>query len=246
MSILTGSDPGVESPADDRRPVRAVLASIGLTALAFVLSIVGGLVLVVPVLLFGLDFESLPVLVALTAVGQVGFLLVGYVYARLASVRVRLSVPTRRDFGYVLGGTVGALALAVGLSLLLAALGLTPGSVIEDAVTAQPRLLLALAALSLVLVAPAEEFLFRGVIQTRLRRAFGPVGAVAGASLLFGSLHLTNYVGTFGPVVAGALLITSVGAVFGVLYERTGNLVVPILTHGIYNVVLFTIGFLTL
>jgi hypothetical protein len=246
MRILTESDPGVESPAEDRRPGRAVLASLGLTVLAFVLSIAGGLVLVVPILLFGLEFDSLPVLVALTAVGQVGFLLVGYVYARLASVRVRVSVPTRRDLGYVLAGTVGALALAVGLSTLLSVLGLAPGSVLEDAVTAQPTLLLALAALSLVLVAPAEEFLFRGVIQTRLRRAFGPVGAIAGASLLFGSLHLANYTGPVAPVVAGALLITSVGAVFGVLYERTGNLAVPVLTHGIYNLVLFVVGFLAL
>jgi hypothetical protein len=246
MSILTESEPGVESPAEYRRPARAVLASLGLTVLAFVLSIAGGLVLVVPILLFGLELDSLPVLVALTAVGQVGFLLVGYAYARLASVRVRVAVPTRRDLGYALGGTVGALALAVGLSALLSVLGLTPGSVLEDAVAAQPTLLLALAALSVLLVAPAEEFLFRGVIQTRLRRAFGPIGAVAGASLLFGSLHLANYTGPVAPIVAGALLITSVGVVFGVVYERTGNLVVPVLTHGVYNLVLFVIAFLTL
>jgi len=44
--------------------------------------------------------------------------------------------------------------------------------------------------------------------------------------------------------VAGALLIAIVGAVFGVLYERTSNLVVPILAHGAYNVVLFVLAFL--
>ena len=37
--------------------------------------------------------------------------------------------------------------------------------------------------------------LFRGVIQGRLGRSFGPVAAVVGSSLLFGSIHLGNYTG---------------------------------------------------
>jgi hypothetical protein len=246
MTVLTDSEPRVEDESRERRPGRAIAAGVGLTVLAFVLSLIGGVVLVVPVLLFDLEFTSLPVLIALTAAGQFGFLLVGYLYARYAAVRVRLAVPSLRELGYTVAGIVGALALAVGLSALLSVLGLVPGSVIEDIAVEDPRFLLALAALSVVLVAPAEEFLFRGVIQTRLRKAFGPVGAVAGASLLFGSLHLANYVGTIGPVIAGALLIACVGAVFGILYERTGNLVVPVVAHAVYNVVLFGIAFATI
>jgi len=100
--------------------------------------------------------------------------------------------------------------------------------------------------LSIVLVAPAEEFLFRGVIQGRLRRSLGPVGAVVGSSLLFGSLHLGNYTGETAAVVAGAVLIACVGTVFGTLYERTQNLVVPIVAHGVYNTILMVLSFLTL
>ncbi|MFC7137901.1 type II CAAX prenyl endopeptidase Rce1 family protein [Halobaculum litoreum] len=73
----------------------------------------------------------------------------------------------------------------------------------------------------------------------RLRRAFGPVGAVAGASLLFGSLHLANYTGALAAVVVGVLLIAVVGSVFGALYERTGNLATAVIAHGVYNAVLF-------
>lgn len=98
----------------------------------------------------------------------------------------------------------------------------------------------------MILVAPVEEFLFRGVIQGRLRGRFGPVAAIAGSSLLFGALHLSNYTGSILPIVSGALLITTVGAVFGALYERTGNLAVPVLVHAIYNVILLTISYVAL
>jgi membrane protease YdiL (CAAX protease family) len=50
-------------------------------------------------------------------------------------------------------------------------------------------------------------------------------------------MHLANYSGSLPCVVAGALLIAAVGAVLGAVYERTGNLVVPILAHASYNVV---------
>ena len=36
---------------------------------------------------------------------------------------------------------------------------------------------------------------FRGVIQGRLGRSFGPIAAVIESSLLFGSIHLRNYTG---------------------------------------------------
>lgn len=246
MSVLSDSMPDAGDAPETRRPVRAVAAAIGLTVLALLASLVGGIALVVPVVILGLDVESVPVFVALTAAGQVGFLVVAYAYARFADVTVPVSVPGARDLGYVVVGIVLALAVAVTLSLVLAALDLLPGSVIAEEGAANPTLLLGLALLSVVLVAPAEEFLFRGVIQGRLRQAFGPVGAIAGASLLFGSLHLANYTGAIPPIVAGALLISVVGAVFGVLYEVTENLAVPVLVHGVYNLLLFTIAFLSM
>ncbi|WP_255198442.1 CPBP family intramembrane glutamic endopeptidase [Halorarius litoreus] len=228
------------------RPVRAVAVAIGLTVLALAGSLLGGVALAVPLFLLEFDVQSVSVLVALTAAGQIGFLAVAYLYARYADIRVRIAMPTRRDLGYAAGGLLAALALAVGLSVVLSLLNLVPGSVIEDAATNDPTLLLGLALLSVLIVAPAEEFLFRGVVQGRLRRAFGPAAAIAGASLLFGSLHLANYTGTIAPIVAASLLIASVGAVFGVVYERTDNLVVPVVAHAVYNVILFSIAFLTI
>jgi membrane protease YdiL (CAAX protease family) len=102
---------------------------------------------------------------------------------------------------------------------------------------------LGLAALSIVLVAPAEELLFRGAIQGRLRRAFGPVPAVGGTSVLFGSVHLVNFTGSVVGALVGAGIVGVGGAVFGTVYERTGNLLVPIGVHGAYNTVLLVAAF---
>ncbi|WP_336133274.1 CPBP family intramembrane glutamic endopeptidase [Natronomonas amylolytica] len=67
----------------------------------------------------------------------------------------------------------------------------------------------------------------------------------AGSSLLFGSMHLANYSGRLLPIVAGALMISIIGTIFGILYERTGNLAVPILVHAVYNVVLLLVSYAT-
>jgi membrane protease YdiL (CAAX protease family) len=65
----------------------------------------------------------------------------------------------------------------------------------------------------------SEELLFRGALQ--------PSVGLAAASLLFGALHLVN--------PAYALWATGVGALFGVTYASTANLVVPMAMHATYN-----------
>lgn len=222
------------------------LEAFGLTALAFVVSLVAGVAFLVPTFVLGYDVEGTAVLLGATAVGQVAFLVVGLVYVRVRDVRVRVARPSRGDLVAFLGGTVGALAVATALSSLLAAFDLLPDSVVGDVAARDPAFLLGLAALSVVLVAPAEELLFRGAVQGRLRERVGPVPAVLGASLLFGSMHLANYTGALAPVVAGALLISAVGCVFGALYEYTDNLAVPVVTHATYNVVLLVLAYLTI
>ncbi|WP_277554733.1 CPBP family intramembrane glutamic endopeptidase [Halobaculum limi] len=218
---------------------RAVAVALGLTVAAFVTSLATGIVFAIPVFLAGLDVQSPLVFIGLLLAGQLGLFAVGAVYVWRTGLRVPVAVPDARQARDILLATVLALVTAVGLITVVSALGLAPGSVIEGAVTADPRLLVALAVASVLVVAPIEEFLFRGVIQGRLRGTFGPVAAVAGAALLFGSLHLTNYTGALAGVVVGALLIAVIGSVFGALYERTGNLAAPVLAHGVYNAVLF-------
>ena len=225
---------------------RTVLELVGLTLLTFVIALVAGVVFIGPLIALGYDIQSTPILVGATAAGQLGMFGVGYLYYRYRDLSVPVALPSLRELGYATAGVVAAIAAAVVLSVVLTTLELLPSSVIGEAAAMDPTFLLGLAALSIVVVAPVEEFLFRGVIQGRLRDRFGPVPAIAGASLLFGSLHLANYSGNPVAIVAGALMITVVGSIFGILYERTGNLAVPVLVHAIYNTILFGLSYAVL
>lgn len=225
---------------------RTVLELAGLTLLTFVIALVAGVVFIVPLVSLGYDIESTWILVGATGVSQLCMFGVGYLYYRYRDLSVPVDVPSLWEVGYVAGGVVAAIATAVVLSLLFTSLGLLPSSVIAETAATDPTYLLGLAALSIVVVAPVEEFVFRGVIQSRLRDRFGSLPAIVGASLLFGSLHLANYSGNPVAIVAGALMITAVGSIFGALYEWTDNLTVPILVHAVYNTILMGLSYLAL
>jgi uncharacterized protein len=237
----------VQSIANRREGrVRAAGVGFGLTLTALLLSTVFGFLVAVPIFVVGFDVESPVVLLSLLAGGQLGFFAAGYLYARRYGVAISLAKPKRHELQYAGLGIVAALLFATGAGLLLSLLGLEPNAVLEEIVSQNPLITIWLVILTIVVVAPVEEYLFRGVIQGRLRESFSAPVAIVLASLLFGSLHLGNFAGSLGAVVGWALLITGVGVVFGVLYERTNNLLVPIVAHAGYNVILFTFGYLTM
>ena len=90
--------------------------------------------------------------------------------------------------------------------------------------------LLEMAAISL-LAGIGEELFFRGLLQEGLARWIGgPSGlclALVAASLLFGLLHAINS--------AYVVLATVMGFVLGGLWIVSGNLLVPIAMHAVYD-----------
>lgn len=76
-----------------------------------------------------------------------------------------------------------------------------------------------------------EELMFRGLIQEGLARWIGePMGvwiALGIASVLFGLLHPMN--------VAYVILAAVMGFCLGGLWIATGNLLVPIVAHAVYD-----------
>lgn len=72
-----------------------------------------------------------------------------------------------------------------------------------------------------------EELLFRGVIQAGLSGPLGPVAALIVASLLFGLVHAMS--------LAYFLITFLAGLYMGLLYWWTGNLLVPIIVHFLYD-----------
>jgi len=97
-----------------------------------------------------------------------------------------------------------------------------------------------LIAVSAIALAPlAEELLFRGLLQSMLRRYLGkPWTAILIASACFAAVHIPSE-----PQSVFALFALSVG--LGYVYERSGRLVSPILTHAIFNAVMLWNAFAT-
>jgi membrane protease YdiL (CAAX protease family) len=199
-----------------------------------------------------------PTVVLPTSVVTVAFALglaeLGFGVAALVFVKatdrgvgyVGLAVPDRgRLLTYVV---VGAVALFTARSVaVLAALELggplLPARVTEVPIDPQ-ALMLAMIPLSLFVVAPCEEALFRGVVQQYLGEVMSTAGAILGAGVLFAALHLPSYLAysTFWAVVMVTIVFV-VGLGFGYSYERTGSIWVPIGLHGLYNALIMASGY---
>jgi membrane protease YdiL (CAAX protease family) len=72
-----------------------------------------------------------------------------------------------------------------------------------------------------------EEALFRGVVQAALTRSLGLWAGLGLASLLFGVIHAA----TPGYAILAAIL----GVYLGTVWALTGDLVVPVIVHGLYD-----------
>lgn len=83
----------------------------------------------------------------------------------------------------------------------------------------------------------SEEFLFRGALQTQLRRLARPGWALVIQALVFGAWHLGLGYTTTGhsgllPALATVIVHQAVvGLAYGVIFERTGNLLAPSIVH---------------
>ncbi len=136
---------------------------------------------------------------------------------------------TRRGVGReaVLGASLylPMLGLAVVLGWLLSALGLGARHPSPPALTPTTPTQVALACVLVIVVACAEETIFRGYLLLRLRQVTRSTpAAVAVSSLVFASGHL--YEGISGAIVVGLM-----GVVFALIYLWRRCLVAPVVMH---------------
>lgn len=99
--------------------------------------------------------------------------------------------------------------------------------------------------LCVIVVGPGIELLFRGVVQSRFREGLGPVLAVLGSTLVLMMIwrmtwlgdpqSIEKWVATSGVLVFVPLLL------IGIAYERTENIIVPAVLHGLYLSALFVV-----
>jgi membrane protease YdiL (CAAX protease family) len=157
----------------------------------------------------------------------------------------RLRAPTARDAGYLVAGLLVLLVAATLIGQVLSRLGV---DVAQNQVIAagrdDPTFFLWMIPVSILLVGPFEELVFRGGLQGILRRAWGPAPAVVLASAGFGAVHLFA-LGGAGSQVTYLVVAATLGIVLGTAYELTENLLVPAGAHGLYNATLFAIQYVT-
>lgn len=86
--------------------------------------------------------------------------------------------------------------------------------------------------ISVLIVAPiSEELIFRGYIYNNFRNSIGSIPAILITSALFTLMHFPRF--TFDPLFFVSIFLT--GTIFGILREKTGSVLVPMLFHAIYN-----------
>ena len=73
----------------------------------------------------------------------------------------------------------------------------------------------------------SEEAFFRGAIQGSLADRVGWGLALLLASMVFGAAHLLTW--------SYAIIAAFIGAYLGLLWIGTGNLLTPMITHGVYD-----------
>jgi len=112
------------------------------------------------------------------------------------------------------------------------------GELVEKLVMPRdPLQLIAMIALSLVLVGPCEELAFRGFVQKGFENSFGKMKGLLIASVLFGLLHGLNTLYAIVPAFAA-------GLVLGYVWQQTGgNTTASALMHGINNTIVIAIAY---
>ncbi len=229
-------------------PVRHLGGALLITAGAFVLSVA----LSLPALF--ISAETLLGFTIIVILSELGFAAAAGVFLVVAHHHLdyfNLHWPARRGYVAIVAGTVGLLVFRYLSLLLIFALGLpvAGNAIVDPALDGFRDTLLVLVPLSILVIGPAEELLFRGVLQRYLTESFSTASAIALTSLLFALAHVpTSLLATPDPLavgVAGAVLF-GISALLGVLYDRTQNLVIPMLVHGLYDAVLFGTAYVVL
>ncbi|UPV76461.1 CPBP family intramembrane metalloprotease (plasmid) [Halorussus limi] len=245
METSTVDRPAEASASKSRSLVVAVALGVG--GYAFALIVVGAAALAV--MLAGVPLMDRPaLLLGLSVVmGQgvaFGTFALGYLaYTDRGFDFVKVRVPTVRDVGWAVGGTLALFTGLIALSALFSVLGIQSASnSVTEFGEQDPTVFLLLVPLSFLFIGPGEELLYRGVVQGRLEEAFGPWVAIAVASVIFAVVHVFSLQGSGKLAYIAILLVLS--PILGAAYERTDNLAVPALIHGAFNAIQFYVAYL--
>ncbi|WP_254762530.1 CPBP family intramembrane glutamic endopeptidase [Natrinema marinum] len=235
-------------------PIRSTMVAVGLAAfgiLASQFTVLPALLLDPAVITSPLD-ASIASRTLLLTLNFVGFVLAGAIYLAATDrgwSYVDLRPPTKQGWLYILAGVLGSIVFYVLVSVIVQLLSLpSAGNSVMTYIGDDQTMVLVMIAIVFFFNAPAEEFLFRNIVQKRLYDAFSRVQAVVIASAIFALIHVVSY------AVSESLLATVVPVVvvfggsliFGLLYAKTDNLFVPIAAHASFNALQFGLIYIAL
>lgn len=233
--------------SDRRAKARGLAEALTIVLVAAGVAVVLSLAVITALAAAGVQLEPSLVIalsILLTQGLSFGGVALLYLALRRGRIRVPLRWPTTGDLQWMAGGSALALAaLTLGLSVV-SLLGLAVGEhQIQDLGAENPEIFILLIPLSFLLIGPGEELLFRGVVQGRLRQAFGAGAAITFAAMTFAALHVAALTGPLAARLTTVAVLVLPSLVFGLAYERTGNIAVPAVIHGIYNATLLALSY---
>jgi len=173
-----------------------------------------------------LSLTTKTLLVAFAIAGAVTYSIMRFVYwkAGTAGVPRILGGPLTRS---ILWGAIGGLAAScVGIAYMYAVIRFHYFTEIHNSnASAHSDFAAALPLLAVVAAPVFEEFIFRGLIFSGLRRSFALEPAVLASAAIFAILH--------PPVAVVPVFVLGVTTAF--VYEKSGTLAAPMLAHALYN-----------
>jgi hypothetical protein len=247
---MSSTPSGLDTDADLRRVWQRRVGSVGRALVVVVVAFLAAYVAVgvgMPLLLSAgvVTAESMGFRIAASVLQFVGFGvgIAGYFAVTEEWDVLHVDRPSLTDLGWIVGGIVAILAAARIIGEVLARLDVQVAqNQVIVAGQQNPEFFLYMIPVSLLLVGPFEELVFRGGVQGVLRRSWGSRAAVVIAAGLFGAIHLVALTGT-GSRISYVVVAAALGLILGAIYERTRNLAVPALVHGVYNSVLFAVQY---
>lgn len=190
-----------------------------------------------------------PTIASVVASG-VGTLFVFVLYSYLTNKSVSsIDIP---DFsvkavgiGVAVGGTLTIVQTGLTILFVSQGIGTALGPLGKMIQVRGIGFLLALSIINLVVIAPAEELLYRNGIQKLLYRSHTTAFAVIGASIIFTLPHTLSFLTLeTSAMVTGFIEIFVNGAIYGSVYAYWQRVDVTIIAHGFYNCAVFIFAYL--
>jgi len=185
--------------------------------------------------------------------GTISILWVYFRYTDKTPSFLDIRTPSATAVGVAVIGAVALLIAATGLEQVFQLFNITASEhQIYQLATAEeggfsPQFLLAMIPMAILVIGPAEELVYRGLIQKSLYSKFSDNTAVVLTSAIFALVHFPAYLtSTIGNAAITVSTVFVLSLVLGKIYAETENLVVPSLSHGLYNAALFGLLYIEL